>query len=244
MSRKKRFVSAVLTFLLLFRFFVLPCAAEVKVYRSVETVKKQIALTFDDGPNGTMLTMVDSFKEYNGKCTFFPIGSKINQGQAVYLNYALENGFQIGSHSNTHTAFTTYTTKEELLKEFNDFNTALYDVCEINATCLRLPGGSGNEFIYETFKEAEIPLIHGIGIGDWDGSSKNTQDIIESVLKTAADGRILVMHSTEKTALALKTILPELEKQGYEFVTVAELFNRKGYLEIPLGYQVEKAEQQ
>ena len=45
------------------------------------------------------------------------------------------------------------------------------------------------------------------------------------------------MHSTYNTVEAHKIILPELQSQGYEFVTVSELLEKSDQT-IPLGSQV------
>ena len=47
----------------------------------------------------------------------------------------------------------------------------------------------------------------------------------------AYDGCIMLMHcysSCTETALALEDIIPDLRMQGYELVTVSELFARVG----------------
>ena len=51
------------------------------------------------------------------------------------------------------------------------------------------------------------------------------------MLAQAEDGAIILLHdggSNFRTAEALKTIVPELQAQGYELVTVSELFHAKG----------------
>lgn len=214
-------------------------------HKCAKPYKKLIALTFDDGPNASMLPIVDSFKKYNGACTFFLIGQNINAGQTAYLNHALDNGCQLASHTFKHDgSLINSTSKEEVLAEFENTNIALNNVVGVKTTMARLPGLGGNELIYETCKEAGIPLIAGFGVTDWSGTTTTAQDVANTVIKNATDGSIFVMHSTPKTAEALEIILPELEKQGYDFVTVEELFEGKGYSSIPLGYQLNSAQQQ
>lgn len=51
------------------------------------------------------------------------------------------------------------------------------------------------------------------------------------ILKQAKDGDIILLHDAEGNSMtveALDTIIPELQKQGYKFVTVTELFKIKG----------------
>ncbi len=57
-----------------------------------------------------------------------------------------------------------------------------------------------------------------------------TKNIINTVLNGTTPGNIILFHDAggdrSQTVEALKVILPELKKQGYEFVTVSELMNQ------------------
>ena len=54
MKSSREIAYVVLILLVLIRLLTFSSSAEVKVYRSVSTEKKQIALTFDDGPHPTL----------------------------------------------------------------------------------------------------------------------------------------------------------------------------------------------
>ena len=60
---------------------------------------------------------------------------------------------------------------------------------------------------------------------DWNKPGVNK--IVDTVLKGSQEGNIVLFHdgggNREQTIKALKKILPELEKQGYKFVTISEL---------------------
>lgn len=46
------------------------------------------------------------------------------------------------------------------------------------------------------------------------------------------------MHVREQTYLALKTILPELKKRGFQLVNPDDLFKTKGKTDIPFGVHI------
>ena len=51
------------------------------------------------------------------------------------------------------------------------------------------------------------------------------------VLAQAEDGQIVLLHDSagnSATVEALRTIIPELKRRGFEFVTVPELFEKAG----------------
>ena len=75
-----------------------------------------------------------------------------------------------------------------------------------------------------------MPFIAGIGANDWE--DRVTAEMrARMILRQAKDGDIILLHDAQgnsKTVEALDTIIPELKKQGYKFVTVSELFRVKG----------------
>ena len=84
-----------------------------------------------------------------------------------------------------------------------------------------------NNEMYEAIDET---FICGYGCDDYDAKVE-IEERVERTLKQAKDGAIILLHDAEgnvKTVAALEKILTELEAQGYEFVTVGELFHAKG----------------
>ena len=65
--------------------------------------RKKVAVTFDDGPNGSMTyKFVDKLKEYGAAATFFVVGNRMGQNNGAALKYAIENGCEVGLHSYSH----------------------------------------------------------------------------------------------------------------------------------------------
>ena len=65
---------------------------------------------------------------------------------------------------------------------------------------------------------------------DWESSTSASQRV-NSVLSSAKDGDIILLHDFQgnsQTVDALPQIIEGLKNQGYTFVTVSELFEKKG----------------
>ena len=78
MKIKERMVSVSLSLVLLLHFLTIVSVAEVKVYRSVVTEKKQIALTFDDGPHPILTERIlKILAQYGVSATFFMVGENV-----------------------------------------------------------------------------------------------------------------------------------------------------------------------
>ena len=64
---------------------------------------------------------------------------------------------------------------------------------------------------------------------DW--KNPGARKIVKKVLKGTEPGNIILFHdgggNRSQTVKALEEILPELQKQGYKFVTVTDLINIK-----------------
>lgn len=81
--------------------------------------------------------------------------------------------------------------------------------------------------MYDTI---DLPFIYGADTQDY-MTQVDAQERADNILKYAKDGTIYLMHDAagnDMTVEALKIALPKLAEQGYEFVTISELFERQG----------------
>ncbi len=202
------------------------CSFSVAAEDSGSAEPKLIALTFDDGPNThTTPQILDQLEEYDAHASFFLIGNNITEESAVVAKRAYNMGCEINSHSRTHSDMTEMTA-EEIQAEMAYVDEYVYSITGEYPKFFRPPYLSVNQTMYDAI---DIPFITGFSSGD-SASDKTAQDVTDAVLSQAKDGAIILMHDfwgNDKTVEALKTILPELQSQGYEFVTLTELFERK-----------------
>ena len=192
--------------------------------------KKYVALTFDDGPRAPMTEMVDKFTAYGGHATFLVCGTQLNTENDERIKHAIEAGCELGGHSYYHTSLNKI--EDPAIIESN--LRAPYDIVKArynyDMKVTRLPNHATNDLVYEVAQKLGIPLI-GTGMnGACDWSSKvPAEEIAPKVIASAYDGGICCLHVNERTCKALDTILPTLKEQGYEFVTVSELFKIKNF---------------
>lgn len=202
--------------------------------RCVYYDKPSIAFTFDDGPvpaNGRAL--MDLFDQYGGNATFFQVGYFLESSSRSDVVYEMiERGFQIGSHTLNHKHL------DSLVKE--DPEKARQEI-EGNEKILRNYGVTGTIYLRPPYggQNAEVralcnaPLIGwDIDSRDWEvrsnGEYSTAQQIIDMILDHAHDGAIVLCHELyPNTVTAMKTVLPELVKRGYQLVSVEELFKVK-----------------
>lgn len=225
MNTAKRLLGFALSVLFLVYFLTVTPAAEVKVYRSVSTDKKQIALTFDDGPHPKLTPRIlKILAQYGISATFFMVGENVfNYPEAARA--VIEAGHEVGNHTFTHPHLANLD-EHAILDEIGKCEDALEELCEYRPHLLRTPQGALTPSLERCLLEDDyILVLWSLDTRDWD--NKSTACIVQTVLDKVKPGDIILMHDfighNSKTPEALERIIPQLLSQGYEFVTVSEL---------------------
>lgn len=188
---------------------------------------KYIALTFDDGPNSTTTNeVIDKLDKYGIVASFFLVGNNIDDESAKAVKRAYDLGCEIDNHSRTHSNMTELSA-EEIKAEYDYTDGKVYEITGEHTKFFRPPYIAVHQIMFDNI---DVPFIAGIGANDWE--DRVTAEMrARMILKQAKDGDIILLHDAEGNSMtveALDTIIPELQKQGYKFVTVTELFRAKG----------------
>lgn len=180
--------------------------------------KKLIALTFDDGPSNNTKYFIKELQKRDALVTFFVVGNRVKKYEDV-LKEAYLMGNQIGSHTYSHKNL-LYLNEEEITKEIEKTNEAIYNVIGTKPTIIRVPYGNINKKIRSISNMNHI--LWNVDTLDW--KYKNSNRVYKEIIKHAEDGNIILLHDIFKTSVngVLKAI-DELKKQGYEFVTIDEM---------------------
>lgn len=200
---------------------------------SLDPEKPTVAFTFDDGPVGTAedansMVIQKALKDYGAHATFFYIGSQINSAEKEEeIRQAAENGFEVGNHS---WGWDSLNSKEADIKEsITKTNAKLEELTGYSNFLFRAPNLAINSAMKGYIK---APFINcSVDSKDWTGATAET--IYNNVTANAADGGmdggIVLMHEfNTKTADAIEDILEYFYTEGYQVVSVSELFALKG----------------
>lgn len=196
---------------------------DVVINRKIDKSKKMIALTFDDGPNYNTSKVIDVLNKYDIKATFFVLGSRAINNKDILKKMA-DSGMEIGNHTYNHLLLTKYD-ENKIRSEIEDTSEVIYSTTKKRPKLLRPSYGSVNNKIK---KVANMPIIiWDIDTLDW--KYHNSKRITSRVVNKVRDGDIILMHDIYSASLnALSNIIPILQDNGYEFVTIDELFYYKG----------------
>ena len=196
-----------------------------KVKRVPDPTKPMIAFTFDDGPNPThTISVINTLVAYDSSATFFMLG-RLAASYPDVVKYAVANNMEIGNHSYNHANLANLSAYG-VSNDVNSASSSIYNAGNVYPKLLRPPYGS----VSSTLKyNAGLPLIlWSVDTLDW--KSRNAYSVYNHILANAKDGDIVLMHDIySSTAEAVKMVVPELIKRGFQIVSVSELAEAKGY---------------
>lgn len=186
---------------------------------------KLIALTFDDGPSATHTPpLLDELAKRNVKVSFFLVGNRVEKFPEI-VKRAFDEGHQLGNHTYSH-PFLTKLNNSAIKKEISSTSALISDITGQGSFFVRPPYGSLNRSAKQTIGQ---PLI--IWSVDPCNGRMNVNEYVmkQNLVSAARDGSIIILHDTSRkdVSVALYAI-DELLNQGYEFVTLNELFRLRG----------------
>lgn len=181
---------------------------------------KRVALTFDDGPNpDTTPRVLEILDQYDAKATFFTLGHKL-AGQETLVKRMIDQGNEIGNHTWSHPNLTTLSV-EGIKQEITATNQAIEKITHQKPTLMRPPYGAINATVQAAVGMKEI--MWTVDTLDW--QSHSTPAIMKKLKEQLTPGGIILMHDIHQTSVdALPSVLDYLKSQGYEVVTVSELY--------------------
>lgn len=210
--------------------------------------KKMIALTFDADMTPLMLKKIqtkevktlydkritDTLIETSTPATIFITGlwakTYPEETKAISQNQL----FEIANHSLTHGSFTKncYTLSQvyDKNKEIIETQKILQNLTGLTPKYFRFPGGCYEKEDLKTVNTAGLESVQWDVISG-DAFQKDSNKIANTVINKATNGSIIVMHlngapNAPGTAKALPSIIKELKKNGYTFVTLSKLLKK------------------
>lgn len=195
---------------------------------SVETDKKQIAITFDAAwGNDDVDMLIDTLAKYDAKATFFVVGDWVRKFPES-VKKLHDAGHSIQNHSDTHKAMPDIST-EQKLEEITACNEAISQITGQTPEFFRPPSG---DYDNATIEAADSLNMYSIqwDVDSLDWKDLTPEDICDRVISRVGNGSIILFHcGLTNTPEALPSILDKLSAEGYSFVSVDELIYRDNY---------------
>ncbi|MEX0135147.1 glycosyltransferase [Bacillus nitratireducens] len=214
----------------------LPSAYEVQRYGKPKG--KQVALTFDDGPDPKYTPeILDILKEYKIKAAFFVLGENAQLNPSI-VKRIYDEGHEIGNHTFKH----PNVADTSLLRTKVELNTTQRLIQEItgHSTVLFRPPyeadanpDSSNEIlpILRAQNMNYTMVAEKVDPEDW--ATPSTNELVKRTLNPIykGEGNVILLHDAggnrTHTVEALPMIIKDLKKNGYSFVTISDLMNKE-----------------
>ena len=204
-------------------------------FKSGQTRSKQIALTFDDGPNDPhTLRLLEVLQEHNIHATFFMIGRYVRQRPDIAAHVA-KRGHVVGNHTFTHPLLTIQLMKH-IREEITQCRAALTDAVGDHSNLFRPPWGGRRPGVFRLVRQLGLePIMWNVTGYDWNAPSADY--IEQKVTGRIRGGDVVLLHDgghldfgadRSKTVEVVERVILRYKAEGYEFVTVPEMMARMG----------------
>jgi peptidoglycan/xylan/chitin deacetylase (PgdA/CDA1 family) len=195
------------------------------------STRRELALTFDDGPWYDTPQFLDVLERYKVPATFFEIGEQIStfgEGGAIERRM-LADGDMVGDHTWSHPnvagagAFA--------MAQIQQAADAIRQATHGFTPCLfRAPYGAVSPALIAEARSMGFTTIQwDIDPRDW--ARPGTAAIYDNVIANAHPGAIVIQHDgggdRSETLAALPQEITTLRQRGYTFVTVTQLLGQR-----------------
>ncbi|MGC9536297.1 bifunctional polysaccharide deacetylase/glycosyltransferase family 2 protein [Streptomyces sp. UG1] len=193
-----------------------------------------VVLTFDDGPDPEWTPKVlDTLKRNDAHAVFFITGTMASRYPAL-VKRMVDEGHEIGLHTFNHPDL-SYQSKKRIDWELSQNQLALAGSVGIRSSLFRPPYSSksanmdNNSWPVTEYigRRGYITIVNDTDSEDW--RKPGVERIIRNSTPEPGKGAIVLMHDSggdrHQTVRALDRLIPQLQRQGYEFQNLTEALN-------------------
>lgn len=191
---------------------------------NIETGKKELFLTFDDGPTPEVTPWVlDTLNTFNAKATFFCIGKNVENHPEIFQRI-LNEGHSFGNHTQNHVngwktktpQYMENVLEAEKVIQYKVGNQISEDVKLFRPPYGQLKPQQGNKVLEKGYKI----IMWDVLSFDWD-VKVSEEECLENVLSKSKSGSIIVFHDSIKALRNMKYSLPKVleyfSNEGFQF---------------------------
>jgi peptidoglycan-N-acetylglucosamine deacetylase len=191
---------------------------------------KQIALTYDDGPNDPhTLKLLDVLAKHNVRATFFMIGRYVQQRPDIARAVA-QAGHVIGNHTFTHPLL-IFESEARTRTQLLQCRSALQDAIGEHSNLFRPPFGGRRPATLRIARELGLQTVMW-NVTGYDWNALHAAVIEKRVARQMHGGDLILLHDgghramgadRAQTVIATDNLIRRYKDQRYEFVTVEEM---------------------
>jgi len=191
---------------------------------------RQIALTYDDGPNDPhTLKLLEVLAKHNVQATFFMIGRYVQQRPDIARAVA-QAGHIIGNHTFTHPQL-IFESAAQTRIQLVDCHRALQDAIGKHSKLFRPPFGGRRPATLRIARELGLETVMW-NVTGYDWSAPSAAVIEKKVARQMRGGDVILLHDggyramgadRSQTVIATENLIRRYQNEGYDFVSVEEM---------------------
>ena len=201
----------------------------IKVVCSADTDKKEIAISFDDGPVTNFTPQIlQLLKEENIKAAFFCIGNRI-PGNEKIVKQLQDDGHIIGNHSYSHHFWFDMFSSKKMLEDMQLMDQTMKAITGLQPRLFRPPYGVTNPNLKKAIINGNYTPV-GWSVRSMDTVIKNETKLLHKIKAGLKPGAVFLFHDTSNTTLqVLPLFFKEVKNQGYHIVPLDKLLHLSPY---------------
>jgi peptidoglycan/xylan/chitin deacetylase (PgdA/CDA1 family) len=195
---------------------------------------KQLALTYDDGPNDPdTLRLLEVLAKHEVRATFFLIGNYVRQRPEI-AREIVKAGHVVGNHTFTHPLL-TFKSAAEVHQELSACRSALEDAIGQHSNLFRPPFGGRRPAVLRIARDLGLTSIMWNVTGyDWDAPPAAV--IEKKVTRQIRGGDVILLHDgghkqmgsdRSQTVLATDRLIAKYKAEGYEFKSIPLMLEKR-----------------
>ncbi len=194
---------------------------------------RQIALTYDDGPNDPhTLRLLEVLAKHSVHATFFLIGRYVQQRPEI-VREIVSAGHVVGNHTFTHPLL-IFKSATEIRQQLSACRSALQDAIGSPSHLFRPPFGGRRPAVLRIARELGLdPVMWNVTGYDW--SAPPAATIERKVTNQIRGGDVILLHDgghkqmgadRSQTVIATDHLLTRYIAEQYEFVTIPQMMTK------------------
>jgi peptidoglycan-N-acetylglucosamine deacetylase len=201
-----------------------------QTFTGLDRQSKQLALTYDDGPNDPhTLRLLEVLARHDVRATFFLIGRYV-QHRPDIVREIVKAGHTIGNHTFNHPLL-IFKSAAEVRNQLEACRSALNDAIGEHSNLFRPPFGGRRPSVLQIARQLGMqPVMWNVTGYDWNAPS--AEYIETKVSSRVLGGNVILLHDgghlqmgadRSHTVEASDRLINRYKNEGYEFLTVPQM---------------------
>jgi len=196
---------------------------------------KQIALTYDDGPNDPhTLRLMDVLEKDGVRATFFLLGRYVDRRPDIVRDL-LQAGHVLGNHTYTHPHLAISGATQTRI-QLEECQRAMQDATGESPRLFRPPFGGRRPHTFRIARSLGLEPVMW-NVTSWDWKVPPAAKIVETCNRRMRGGDVILLHDGShiasgadrwQTVVATHLLIEAWRAKDYDFVTVPEMMGAAG----------------